>query len=148
MTATQTGSAFDALTYEAPFLIENFYRTISPRPRRGEALFTEFKRYVVLACSDDRSDWQMYSLRVDEVWHQFVLFTWDKLFANIFGSNIHHNPSNAPKHNPANVSELTAITVAKTVTSFEDFKSLSRAVWRASFRTFGMMRRASRHNGA
>src|SRR5262249_54038232 len=40
-----------------------------------------------------------YSLRVDEVWHQFVLFTWEyvKFCTQFFGRYIHHAPGNAPK---------------------------------------------------
>jgi hypothetical protein len=131
MTATKAGSAFDALTYEAPFLIEKLLKDyIAETPAEAEALFTEFKRYVVFVCSDDRSDWQMYSLRVDEVWHQFVLFTWEyvNFCQNFFGRYIHHNPSNAPEHNPGNVSESSP-TVVKTPTSFEDFKNRYQALF-------------------
>ena len=41
----------------------------------------------------------MYSLRIDEVWHQFILFTrqYMEFCHRFFGRYIPHNPSNAPK---------------------------------------------------
>jgi hypothetical protein len=40
----------------------------------------------------------MYSTRVDEAWHQFVLFTrqYTDFCQRFFGKFLHHNPSNAP----------------------------------------------------
>jgi hypothetical protein len=41
----------------------------------------------------------MYSTRVDEAWHQFVLFTsqYVDFCQRYFGEYLHHNPSNAPQ---------------------------------------------------
>jgi hypothetical protein len=48
---------------------------------------------------DSDVSWNMYSRRVDEVWHQFVLFTGQYIdFCHrYFGEYLHHNPSNAPE---------------------------------------------------
>ena len=65
-----------ALAYDAPFLIEKLNKDqIVDSAAEGEMLFTEVKRYLVLTRLDPHISWQMYSTRVDEVWHQFVLFT-------------------------------------------------------------------------
>ena len=45
------------------------------------------KRYLVLANLDQDRSWNMYSLRIDEVWHQFILFTrqYTEFFNRFFG---------------------------------------------------------------
>jgi hypothetical protein len=67
---------YDALGYQAPFLIEKLLREgIVDTPEEGEALFLEVKRYLVLARLDRSFTFDMHSLRVDGVWHQFILYT-------------------------------------------------------------------------
>jgi hypothetical protein len=57
----------------------------------------------------------MHSLRVDEVWHQFILFTAQYLdfCQRFFGRYIHHSPSNAPE---------TENEIAVPVASFAMFR--------------------------
>jgi len=89
-----------ALAYEAPFLIEKLIKDhIVANAGEGEVLFTELKRYLVLTRHDPHIAWQMYSRRVDEVWHQFVLFTREyALFCDQHLAGFaHHSPSNAPQ---------------------------------------------------
>jgi len=64
----------------------------------AENLFLEVKRYLVLDRLYPESKWQMYSRRIDEVWHQFVLFTreYAVFCERYFGTMLHHAPSNAP----------------------------------------------------
>jgi hypothetical protein len=92
-------AATDALDYQAPFLVEKLVkdRVVDTAEEAG-ALFTEVKRYLVLNQVDRSKTWKMYSLRVDEAWHQFVLFTVEYgAFCNrYFGHYVHHAPSNAP----------------------------------------------------
>jgi hypothetical protein len=91
--------AFAALDYEAPFLIEKLVKDhVVDSAEEAHALFTEVKRFFVLNDVDRTRTWKMYSLRVDEVWHQFVLFTWEyTAFGNeYFGRYLHHAPGNAP----------------------------------------------------
>jgi len=91
----------DALAYDAPFLIEKLLKQrIVDTPEQGRQLFTEVKRFLVLTQSDPSKAWEMYSLRVDEVWHQFVLFTkqYSEFCTRYFGKYIHHSPSNAPDY--------------------------------------------------
>ena len=94
----------DALAYRAPFLIEKLLKDhVVDTAEEAEALFTEVKRYLVLNQVDRSRIWKMYSLRVDEVWHQFVLFTAEYVdFCKVqFGRYVHHSPSNAPDRGQA-----------------------------------------------
>ena len=92
-------AVFDALDFEAPWLIEKLLKDhVVDSAEQGGALFTEVKRYLVLNQVDRTKAWKMYSLRVDEVWHQFVLFTveYSAFCDKYFGHYAHHAPSNAP----------------------------------------------------
>jgi hypothetical protein len=93
-------NAMEALAYEAPFLIEKLLKSrIAASAEEAEALFLEAKKYIVLVRSDESTIWEMNSLRVDEAWHQFILFTaqYADFCQRFFGRYIHHSPSNAPK---------------------------------------------------
>jgi hypothetical protein len=90
---------FDALDFEAPYLVEKLLKDrVVDIAEAGTALFAEVKRYLVLNQVDQTKAWQMHSLRVDEVWHQFVLFTveYSAFCDRYFGHYVHHAPSNAP----------------------------------------------------
>jgi hypothetical protein len=106
---------FDSLDYQAPFLIEKLVKDrIVETPEEADALFTEVKRYIVICALDNTKSWHMYSLRIDECWHQFILFTrqYVDFCRDYFGRYIPHSPSNAPE-------VKTVKPVAKT--TFEDF---------------------------
>jgi hypothetical protein len=93
---------FDALEYQAPFLVEKLMKDrIVDTPEEAQALFTEVKRYMILAALDKSKSWHMYSLRIDECWHQFILFTrqYIEFCTRYFGRYIPHSPSNAPEVN-------------------------------------------------
>lgn len=79
----------------------------------GEALFLEVKKFCVLAQSDDTKIWTMHSFRIDEVWHQFILFT--KKYINFcerfFGTYVQHSPSNAPKYETISLAEAPSFDV-------------------------------------
>jgi len=92
-------AVFGALDFEAPYLVEKLLKDrVVETTEQGSALFTEVKRYLVLNQVDRTKSWKMYSLRVDEVWHQFVLFTveYSAFCDKYFGHYAHHAPSNAP----------------------------------------------------
>jgi hypothetical protein len=113
---TSSASAMDALAYEAPFLIEKLLKErIIQTTEEAEALFLEVKKYIVLGQSDPTRIWEMHSLRVDEIWHQFILFTAQYLdfCQRFFGRYIHHSPSNAPE---------TKNEIAVPVASFAMFR--------------------------
>jgi hypothetical protein len=88
------------LAFEAPFLIEKLLKEhIAENPEEAEALFSEVKKFIVLSRSDETKIWEMYSLRIDEAWHQFILFTtqYMEFCQRFFGRYVHHSPSNSPK---------------------------------------------------
>jgi hypothetical protein len=88
------------LRFEAPYLIEKLLKErIVDTAGEGEALFAEAKKYLILSYMDSDVSWNMYSTRVDEAWHQFVLFTtqYGDFCHRYFGAYLHHNPSNAPE---------------------------------------------------
>jgi hypothetical protein len=102
--AAEALEALEALGYRAPFLIEKLVKDhIVDTPDEAEALFTEVKRYLVIAASEPDKSWHMYSLRIDECWHQFILFTrqYVEFCRRYFGRYVPHAPSNAPEVKPA-----------------------------------------------
>jgi hypothetical protein len=108
----------DALAHEAPFLIEKLLKEhIVDSEEEGRALFQEVKRFIVLVRSDETTLWDMHSLRIDEAWHQFVLFTSEYIaFGHrYFDTYIQHSPSNAPEPEPSDL--------ARTASTFDDFKT-------------------------
>jgi hypothetical protein len=89
-----------SLSFEAPYLIEKLLKDhICTSEDEARALFTEVKRYLVLNRSDKSKIWEMYSHRIDEVWHQFVLFTrqYIEFCTRYYGLYLPHSPSNAPE---------------------------------------------------
>src|SRR5215216_1601932 len=85
-----------ALKYDAPFLIQKLVKDrIAETEEEAEKLFMEVKRFLVLVRNDaDVTAWDMYSRRVDEAWHQFVLFTREYIDFSFdhFGSYVQHSP--------------------------------------------------------
>jgi hypothetical protein len=93
------------LDYRAPFLIEKLLKDrIVDTSEEGEELFTEVKKYLLLVRDDRTTTWEMYSLRVDEVWHQFILYTREYMdFCEaFFGRYVPHSPSNSPEPSTGN----------------------------------------------
>ncbi|WP_433935877.1 hypothetical protein AB3662_14255 [Sorangium cellulosum] len=89
----------DLFAYRAPFVIDKLLmnKTVATE-REAEALFRELARYLWLVESDRTRAYPMFSLRVDEAWHQFALFTieYADFCERFFGRFLHHAPSNAP----------------------------------------------------
>ncbi|MEV7119770.1 glycine-rich domain-containing protein [Kitasatospora griseola] len=95
-----TGSALDAVGFEAPYVIEKLVKDhIADTVDEAESLFTEAKRFIALSQSDPNVACEMYSVRVDEAWHQFILYTDEYMdFCwRFFGRYVPHSPNNAPK---------------------------------------------------
>jgi hypothetical protein len=94
-----------SLCFEAPYLIEKLVNDhVCASEDEARTLFREVKRYLFLNRADQSKLWEMHSFRIDEVWHQFVLFTrqYTDFCMRYFGAYSPHNPSNAPespKHN-------------------------------------------------
>ncbi|MEW9836509.1 glycine-rich domain-containing protein [Mesorhizobium marinum] len=93
-------SPLAALGFEAPYLVERLVKhQLAASVDEADALFDEVKKYLVLAATDKSRVWDMYSLRVDEVWHQFILYTaqYSRFCQSYFGHYVHHAPNNAPR---------------------------------------------------
>jgi hypothetical protein len=113
----QAQTSLDALGYEAPYLIEKLIKNaVVDTETEAEELFREVKRYLVLCDLDQDRVWNMYSLRVDEAWHQFILFTrqYIDFCQRFFGRYVPHNPSNAPKVESARPVEKTSFKQFET----------------------------------
>lgn len=110
----------DSLSFEAPYLIEKLVkdRVVADRTE-GELLFGEVKRYFLLSRSDRGRIWEMHSLRVDDVWHQFVLFTrqYIEFCDRYYGAYLSHSPSNAPESPKMNPGLTTPVA---TFAEFRD----------------------------
>ena len=111
---TSSGGSLDALSYEAPFLIEKLLLDhVAETAEEAEALFLEVKKYIVLSRSDRTKIWAMHSLRIDVVWHQFILFTkeYAAFCQHYFGGYVHHSPSNAPKSEGEETVEIASLAM-------------------------------------
>jgi hypothetical protein len=85
----------ELLAFEAPYVAEKLLlnKTVSTL-EEGQQLFEEAKKYLWLVATDRARDYPVGSLRVDEAWHQFFLFTREcrELCLRIFGCFMHHAP--------------------------------------------------------
>ncbi|MFI7419799.1 glycine-rich domain-containing protein [Nonomuraea sp. NPDC049684] len=94
-----TGTPLAALDHQAPYLLERLVkeRVAATEEEAGE-LFAEAKKYLVLTQVDRSRIWMMHSTRVDDAWHQFILFTglYTEFCHTYFGRYVHHSPSNDP----------------------------------------------------
>jgi hypothetical protein len=108
----------EVLAYQAPFLIEKLLKNhIVDSEEEGTAIFGELKKYLIMTKSPPATNWSMYSLRVDEVWHQFILYTevYREFCNRFFGGYVGHSPSNAP--------EISNDATADSKLSFADFEN-------------------------
>ena len=114
------------LAYEAPFVIERLVKNGSVDSEQdGLALFDAVKRYMIIAASDRKVSWSMYSMRVDEAWHQFILFTraYATFCDRFFGRYVSHVPSNEPAPDgtaPASVAAEESSTFTGFRTRYEE----------------------------
>jgi hypothetical protein len=109
-----------ALAFEAPYLIEKLLKErIADSHEDAVRLFREAKRYIYLVRTDETTAWDMWSLRIDEAWHQFVLFTneYIEYSFQFYSGYVPHSPSNAPAPPPA----VAAAFEAREVGTFAAF---------------------------
>jgi hypothetical protein len=89
----------ELMAFEASYLHDKLLRLKIVRTREeGTALFQEVKKYLVLGELHKSHEIPMFSRRVDEVWHQFVLFThqYHEFSMRFFGDFVHHVPRESP----------------------------------------------------
>jgi len=90
--------------FDAPFLRERL--VIRDRKLSNEEfneLFTEFKKFVAL-CSISGKSLTVPSASVDDIWHQFILFTqlYERFCNEFLGFFLHHWPSSSFTVSPKN----------------------------------------------
>jgi hypothetical protein len=109
-------SLSELMTLEAPYLEDKLLRLKIVRSReQAFSLFQEVKKYLVLAKLHRSHTIPMFSRRVDEAWHQFVLFSGHYIdFSNrFFGTYVHHEPNEATK----------GASAPRTEMNFADFRA-------------------------
>ncbi len=67
---------------------------LSRSPEETDRLLGEVKKYLVIANIEIDHEVPMFSSRVDEIWHQLVLFTarYEAMCARFFSAFQHHDP--------------------------------------------------------
>jgi hypothetical protein len=114
----------DALSFDAPYVVE---RLVKDRVAGSEAeaarLFDEAKKYLVLSEATRDAVVGMFSVRVDEAWHAFVLYTaeYQRFCEHYFGKFIPHAPKNAPCLGDHDLPSRPELTFAEFRTRYEDF---------------------------
>ncbi len=109
-------------TYEAPFLEDKMREGTITDPKRYGTAFGEWKKFAYLASEAD-APIAMTSREVDEVWHQFILFTreYRDFCSEHLGSYLDHKP--ATREEP--VDELAKERFAKAYQeSFGEFNEI------------------------
>lgn len=89
----------DAISFEAPYVVERLVKDrVVDSVAEAERLFTEAKKYLVLSEANRDVVVGMYSVRVDEAWHAFILYTaqYRQFCTTFFGRVVPHAPKNAP----------------------------------------------------
>jgi hypothetical protein len=123
---TRVTASVASLSFEAPYLIEKLLADhVCASEDEARALFREVKRYLFLNRADQSKIWEMHSFRIDEVWHQFVLFTrqYMEFCTRYYGVYLPHSPSNAPE-SPKN-NKTQTIPVA----TFKEFRAYYEKVF-------------------
>jgi hypothetical protein len=83
------------LGFQAPYLIEKLVNLrVVDAAKEAEALFVEVKRHLFLALTLEGRTLPVFSTRVDEAWHQFILFTreYHEFCTRFAGRYLHHSP--------------------------------------------------------
>jgi hypothetical protein len=99
--ATSAGASLlerwpELLAFRAPYLEEKLVKErVVATTGEAARLFDEVKKYLVLTRLHPDAAIPMFSRRVDEAWHQFVLYTrqYSRFSEVFFGTYVHHAPS-------------------------------------------------------
>lgn len=136
----------ELLAFEAPYLIDRLIKYCIVRTGdEGELLLKELIKYMVLCRSDEGVPWQMHSLLIDEVWHQFVLYTdaYGEFCDRYLGGYFGHSPANAPNDSPPRDAPPTFIEFRDRYESFFGealhdvwYDETNVQVWRRVFNLF------------
>jgi hypothetical protein len=121
----------ELLAFEAPYLEAKLLRLgVVDTGAEARALFQEVKKYLILAERHGERPIPMFSARVDEVWHQFVLFTaeYAEFCARFAGRFLHHVPDESLR--PTRASERAAeLSFAEFRAEYETLFGELSAAW-------------------
>lgn len=120
-----SSSALEALAFRASYVIERLVKDrIADTASEAEQLFSEVKRYLVLTDVSRDAVLGMYSARVDEAWHAFILYTaeYADFCTRFFGRHIGHAPKNAPRGDATDQEHRAELT-------FDEFAARYQAVF-------------------
>ena len=95
-------------SFNAPYLEEKLMkRNVFPNKDEYNTAFIEFKKYAALCVIHGRQI-PMKSKAVDEVWHQFILFTphYAKFCDDYLGKFLHHIPSTSLTPMPEGITPI------------------------------------------
>ncbi|WP_437299751.1 hypothetical protein [Sorangium sp. So ce426] len=99
----------ELLSFRAPWLEEKLVKDrVVPSCEEAARLLDEVKKYLFLCEANRTRQVPMFSRRIDEVWHQFVLFTeeYAAFGHRFFGEFVHHTANTAPR-GPGSRPEMT-----------------------------------------
>lgn len=85
----------ELMAFEVPGFHEKLAKLrLSRSPEETTRLLGEVKKYLVIANIETEREVPMFSSRVDEIWHQLVLFTaqYEVLCERFFSTFQHHDP--------------------------------------------------------
>ena len=85
----------DLFSYQAPFLEKKLIELgVFPTTEEYQVAFEEFKKFAMIS-SESSEAVGMLSKKVDEIWHQFILFTPDyfSFCEKYIGRYLHHLPT-------------------------------------------------------
>jgi hypothetical protein len=115
-----------ALEFDAPYITDKLVKDrIADSIADATALFDEAKKFILLSQNCGGAVCEMYSVRVDEAWHQFILCTteYSTYCQRFFGKYVHHSPTIAP-------SSRREATGSKNSMSFIEFRERYEAFFR------------------
>jgi predicted pyridoxine 5'-phosphate oxidase superfamily flavin-nucleotide-binding protein len=110
----------EALAFDAPYVVDKLVKDrIADTLAEAGQLFSEAKRFIVLCTVTADVACEMFSVRVDEAWHQFILYTaeYTDFCRRYFGRYVSHRPNNAPAGGRSREHPVTTGSM-----SFADFR--------------------------
>lgn len=110
------------VSLENPLLTSRIANSLTVSDNEAQAIFTEVLRFLYLvSISKDRLT---PSVKIDEAWHEFILFTrlYTKICLHHFGRYIHHSPGGDNSDN--------AVRFELTLQNYERaFGPVPRGLW-------------------
>lgn len=142
--STRSPSLLAAVAFDAPFVVDKLVKDrIADTPAEAEQLFTEAKKFLVLCAATTDAVCEMYSVRVDEAWHQFILFTaeYTDYCSRFFGRYVPHSPNIAPGGPPHDDTPSNSMSFADFRSRYEAFFGESLPDMWYDVRSIGLSRR-------